>query len=80
MSMQVRGYILALKTRADVTRGPNRGISGPTKRTNVLQFFKKIMKSRSWRKSPGNISDCLSSHGCHLIVCSRKTSANILLV
>ena len=37
LSGESEKYILALKTRADVTRGPSRGISDPTKRTNVLQ-------------------------------------------
>ena len=32
---------LALAPRADVTRSPKRGISGPTKRTHVLQIFLK---------------------------------------
>ena len=36
---------LALKPRGDVTRSPNRGISGPKKRTNVLpkNFKKKLL-------------------------------------
>ena len=31
---------LALKPREDVTRSPKQGVSGPTKRTHVLQKFK----------------------------------------
>ena len=36
-----KGSTLALKPRADVTRGPKQGISGPTKRTYVLQKLNK---------------------------------------
>ena len=40
---QREGSTLALKPRADVSRSPNRGISGQTKKTDVLQnFWKKI--------------------------------------
>ena len=40
---EARRSTLALKPREDVTRSPKQGISGPTKRTDVLQifFFKK---------------------------------------
>ena len=58
-----KGSTLALKLRAaDITRSPNRGISGPTKRTYVLQiFFFKTLKKRpflkvAWRTSLQRIS------------------------
>ena len=37
-----KGSTLALKPRADVTRSPNRGTSGPTKKTCVL--YKNVFK------------------------------------
>ena len=43
---EARRSTLALKPREDVTRSPKQGISGPTKRTDVLQiffFFKKTL-------------------------------------
>ena len=50
--MQIRLLTLALKPRGDVTRSPKQGISGPTKRTYVLQeiFFKNKTK-----KPPGQV-------------------------
>ena len=46
-----KGSTLALKPRADVTRSPKQGISGPTKRTYVLKkFLKKKKKKKSSRK------------------------------
>ena len=36
---EARRSTLALKPREDVTRSPKQGISGPTKRTDVLQIF-----------------------------------------
>ena len=44
---------LALKPRGDITRSPKRGISGPTKRTHVLQFFFKKTKTKT--KTNGNM-------------------------
>ena len=45
-SMQVRESFLALKPRADITSAvQNRVISGPTKRTCVLQFKKNYFYS-----------------------------------
>ena len=47
-SMQVRESTLALKPKACITRSPNRGTSGPTKRTCVLQkFWKRKKKSET---------------------------------
>ena len=44
--MQVRGFTLAFKLNTDVTRSPNTGISGLTKRTDVLpktvEFFLNV--------------------------------------
>ena len=53
---------LALKPRADVTRSPKQGISGPTKRIYVLQIF--ILK-----KTVRQV--CFPESGCdkHFLCC-----------